>query len=343
MVSVPGHDVRRPRAMPNESLVLFTLATIVIVAAAASLLWGAGPSAARTFLPALAKTDPKIVGVIFWEIRVPRTALALMVGFTLGVTGAALQGFLRNPLAEPGLVGASSGAALGAVAVFYFGLFGSGVIALPFGGVAGALAALGILYGLAGGAPSVTTLILAGVAINAVAGALTSLLLNLAPNPFALYEIYFWLMGSVSDRGLEHVALAAPFMILGLAAIFATARGLDALTLGEDVAASLGIRMKRLRLAVIGGTGLAVGAGVAVTGVIGFVGLIVPHLVRPFVGHVPSKSLIPSGLAGAALLTFADLLVRLLPGQELKLGVVTALIGGPFFLMLILKRRSELT
>jgi len=326
----------------SEVLVLLTLIGIVVIAAAASLLWGAGPSAARTFLPALAKTDPKIVGVILWEIRVPRTALALMVGFTLGVTGAALQGFLRNPLAEPGLVGASSGAALGAVAVFYFGLFGSGVVALPFGGAIGALAALAILYGLAGGTPSVTTLILAGVAINAAAGALTSLLLNLAPNPFALYEVLFWLMGSVSDRGLEHILLAAPFMIIGLAAIFATARGLDALTLGEDVAQSLGVHMKRLRYAVIGGTGLAVGAGVAVTGVIGFVGLIVPHLVRPFVGHVPSKTLLPSGLAGAAMLTLSDLLVRLLPGQELKLGVVTALIGGPFFLMLILKRRSEL-
>jgi len=326
----------------SEVLVLFTLIGIVVIAAAASLLWGAGPSAARTFLPALAKTDPKIVGVILWEIRVPRTALALIVGFTLGVTGAALQGFLRNPLAEPGLVGASSGAALGAVAVFYFGLFGSGVVALPFGGAIGALAALAILYGLAGGTPSVTTLILAGVAINAAAGALTSLLLNLAPNPFALYEVLFWLMGSVSDRGLEHILLAAPFMIIGLAAIFATARGLDALTLGEDVAQSLGVHMKRLRYAVIGGTGLAVGAGVAVTGVIGFVGLIVPHLVRPFVGHVPSKTLLPSGLAGAAMLTLSDLLVRLLPGQELKLGVVTALIGGPFFLMLILKRRSEL-
>ncbi|MFZ1991306.1 MAG: iron ABC transporter permease [Alphaproteobacteria bacterium] len=346
MVSLSNHDEvgasTRTRAR-SEWIVLLTLTALVVIAAAASLLWGAGPSAARTFLPALAKADSKIVGVIFWEIRVPRTALALMVGFTLGVTGAALQGFLRNPLAEPGLVGASSGAALGAVAVFYFSLFGSGVIALPFGGAIGALAALAILYGLSGSAPSVTTLILAGVAINAAAGALTSLLLNLAPNPFALYEVLFWLMGSVSDRGLEHVALAAPFMIIGLTAIFMAARGLDALTLGEDVAQSLGVHMKRLRLAVIGGTGLAVGAGVAVTGIIGFVGLIVPHLVRPFVGHVPSKTLLPSGLAGAAMLTLADLLVRLLPGQELKLGVVTALIGGPFFLMLILRRRSELT
>ena len=332
-----------PRSADSSALVLLALVALVVVAAAASLLWGSGPSAARTFLPSLAKTDPSIVGTIFWEIRVPRTALALMVGFTLGLTGAALQGFLRNPLAEPGLLGASSGAALGAVAVFYFGLFGSGIIALPFGGVAGALAALGILYGLAGGAPSVATLILAGVAINAAAGALTSLLLNLAPNPFALYEILFWMMGSVSDRGLEHVAIAAPFMIIGLATIMVYARGLDALTLGEDVAASLGVNLKHLRLAIIAGSGIAVGGAVAVTGVIGFVGLIMPHLVRPLTGHLPSRSLIPSGLAGAALLTFADLLVRLLPGQELKLGVVTALIGGPFFLALILKRRSELT
>ena len=344
MVSVVGHDKESASAeRSNESVALIILIALVLGAAALSLLFGAGPSAGHTFLPVLAKTDPKIAGVILWEIRVPRTALALMVGFTLGLTGAALQGFLRNPLAEPALIGASSGAALGAVAVFYFGLFGSGVIALPFGGVAGALAALAILFGLVGGAPSVTTLILAGVAVNAAAGALTSLLLNLAPNPFAYYEISFWMMGSVADRGLDHVALAAPFMIAGLGAVLWTARGLDALTLGEDVAASLGVHLKRMRLAVIGGTGLAVGAGVAVTGVIGFVGLVVPYLVRPFVGHVPSKSLVPSGLAGAALLTFADLLVRLLPGQQLQLGVVTALIGGPFFLMLILKRRSEIT
>jgi iron complex transport system permease protein len=322
--------------------VIAGLGALVIAAAAASLAVGSGPLAARTWLPALAATDPAMARVILWEIRVPRTALSLLIGFSLGLTGAALQGFLRNPLAEPGLVGASSGAALGAVLVFYFGLMSAGSFVLPLGGIAGALVALVILYALAGDAPSVTTLILAGVALNAAANAITALALNLAPNPFAVYEILFWLLGSVSDRGLQHVAMAAPFVVVGSLAIFATARGLDVLALGEDVAASLGVNLKRLRLAVIGGAGLAVGAGVAVSGMIGFVGLVVPHLVRPLVGHQPSRVLLPSALLGAALLTFADLAVRLLPGRELKLGVVTALIGAPFFLALILRRRREL-
>jgi iron complex transport system permease protein len=329
--------------LKSEQFLIGGLIALVAVAAAASLLIGSGPFAARTWLPSLVATDPAMAGVILWEIRVPRTALALLIGFSLGLTGAALQGYLRNPLAEPGLVGASSGAALGAVLVFYFGLMGAGSFMLPLGGIAGALAALGILTALAGGAPSVTTLILAGVAINAAANALTSLALNLAPNPFAVYEILFWLLGSVSDRGIEHVAMAAPFIIGGTIAILATARGLDALALGEDVAASLGIDLKRLRLTVIGGSGVVVGACVAVSGMIGFIGLVVPHLVRPLVGHRPSRVLVPSALAGAALLTFADLAVRVLPGRELKLGVVTALIGAPFFLALILRKRRELT
>jgi iron complex transport system permease protein len=330
-------------SIPRETTFHITLIAVVLIAAAASLLIGSGPIAGRTFLPSLAATDPKAASVIFWQIRVPRTALSLLVGFCLGFTGAAMQGYLRNPLAEPGLVGASSGAALGAVCVFYFGAVGAGLWVLPFGGIAGALIAMGLLFALAGGAPSVTTLILAGVAINAAAGALTSLALNLAPNPFALYDILFWMLGSVSDRSLEHVYIAAPFILVGCAAIFVLRRGLDALTLGEEAAAGLGVDMKRLRIALVGGSGLAVGAAVAVTGVIGFVGLIVPHLVRPFVRHVPSKTLIPAGLAGAAMLTFADLFVRLLPGPELKLGVVTALVGGPFFLALILRYRSEMT
>lgn len=327
----------------REAVAISALCALVLAAAVASLTVGSGPFAARTWLPSLAVTDPAMARVIFWEIRVPRTALALLIGFSLGLTGAALQGFLRNPLAEPGLVGASSGAALGAVLVFYFGLLGVSPFVLPLGGIVGALFALGILYALAGDAPSVTTLILAGVALNAAANALTSLALNLAPNPFAVYEILFWLLGSVSDRGIEHVAMAAPFIVAGSAAILMTARGLDALALGEDVASSLGVNLKRLRLVIIGGAGLAVGAGVAVSGMIGFVGLVVPHLVRPFVGHRPSKALLPSGLLGAALLTLADLTVRLLPGRELKLGVVTALLGAPFFLMLILRRRRDLT
>lgn len=341
--AAPGSSAFAHGGNGGARLLIAALLILTIVAAGASLLIGSGPMAARTWLPSLAASDAAMARVIFFEIRLPRTALALLIGFALGLTGAALQGFLRNPLAEPGLVGASSGAALGAVLVFYFGLMGLGSFMLPLGGIAGALAALGVLYALAGGAPSVTTLILAGVAINALANAMTTLALNLAPNPFAVYEILFWLLGSVSDRGLEHLAMAAPFVAIGAAAILLARRGLDALALGEEAAQSLGVDLKRLRLAVIGGSGLAIGACVAVSGMIGFVGLVVPHLVRPFVGHRPSRVLLPSALAGAALLTLADLALRLVPGPELKLGVVTALIGAPFFLALILGgRRSEI-
>lgn len=284
--------------------------------------------------------DPELTVLILQEIRLPRALLGLLVGATLGLTGAALQGLLQNPLAEPGLIGASSGAAFGAVLVFYFAL--AGTFAVPFGGVIGALIALGILYGLAGRNPSLSTLILAGVAISAFASALTSLALNLAASPYAALEIVFWMMGSLADRSMDHVLFALPFMIIGWGLVGSTARALDALSLGEDTAFSLGFHPASVKARAVLGTGLAVGAAVSVTGVIGFVGLVVPHLMRPVVGHAPASLLVPSALGGAALTLAADLLVRLpVSGPEWKLGVVTALIGAPFFLYLILRNRQE--
>jgi len=300
---------------------------------------------------ALAEDAPGVAATIFWEVRLPRMLLGLTVGLALGLAGAALQGLTRNPLAEPGLLGASSGAAFGAVITFYFGLTAVSSLALPIGGVLGAFGALGLLFLLAGARPSVTTLILAGVAINAFAGALTSLALNLAPNPWAVSEIVFWTMGSLADRSLDHVFLATPLIALGCLCLAVTGRGLDALALGEDTAKTLGQDPERVKYLVIIGTGLAVGAAVSVTGVIGFVGLVVPHLIRPLIGYRPGASLLPSALAGAALLLTADLAVRLagplfdlkLGFSELKIGVLTALIGAPFFLWLLLRGRRELT
>lgn len=290
----------------------------------------------------LAGVPDDIARLIFWEIRLPRVLLGLMIGAVLGLSGAALQGLLRNPLAEPGLIGTSGGAALGAVVMFYFGLAASFPLALPLGGIAGALIALGLLFGLAGRAPGITTLILAGVAVNAFAGALTALALNLAPNPFAVLEIVFWTMGSLSDRSMDHVALAAGPCAMGAVLMLGCGRGLDALTLGEDAAASLGHPVRRLQVLVLLGAGLAVGAAVSVAGVIGFIGLVVPHLVRPFASHLPGRLLLPSALAGAALLTAADLAVRVIPtGGELKIGVLTALIGAPFFLHLLFRVRRD--
>ena len=231
--------------------------------------------------------------------------------------------------------------ALGAVVVFYFGLFG-GAMAVPLGGFVGALGALLLLYLMAGRSGDVMTLILAGIAINAFTGALTSLALNLAPSPWAALEIVFWMLGSLADRSMDHVAFAAPFALAGAALILTTGRALDALSLGQDTARSLGFSPQATTIRVILGTGLAVGALVSVTGMIGFVGLVVPHLLRPWVGHHPSRLLLPSALAGAAILLAADILVRLpLRGPELKLGVVTALVGAPFFLHLILQARRS--
>jgi iron complex transport system permease protein len=312
------------------------LGVLALAAAALSLLLGRSSGG-----PTLGFGGPELEGVILREIRLPRTLLALLVGGTLGLCGAALQGLLRNPLAEPGLLGASSGAALGAVLVFYFGLAGGESLLLPLGAVAGSLLSLALLYALAGKSSDLLTVVLAGIAINAFTAALTSLVLNFAPSPYAALEILFWMLGSLADRSLVHVWLALPLMVPGWLLVIAAARGLDALTLGEETAASLGFDPRRTQWLVVTGTALAVGGAVAVTGVVGFVGLVVPHLLRPWVGHHPSRLLLPSFLGGALLATLADCAIRLMPpGPELKLGVVTALLGAPFFLRLVISSRS---
>jgi len=290
---------------------------------------------------ALAGRD-SIEALALVQLRLPRAILGASIGFTLGLSGAAMQGLLRNPLADPGVIGVSGGAAFGAVAAFYTGLSAAFALALPLGGVAGAILSALALYGLAGRGAGTTTLILAGVAINSFTGALTSLALNLSPNPYAVFEIMFWLMGSLADRSLPQVALALPLMVVGWIAMLSSARALDALTLGEDTAESLGFDLRRLRWKLVAGSALAVGASVAVAGAIGFVGLVVPHLLRPWVGHRPGRLLLASGFGGALALVVADLGVRVLPLQpELKLGVLTALVGAPFLLALVFRARRD--
>jgi iron complex transport system permease protein len=278
--------------------------------------------------------------VIVQELRIPRTLLGLFVGASLGIAGAGLQGLLRNPLAEPGVLGISNSAALGAVATLYTGLAAAAPLALPAAAMAGALVAMLVLYGLAGREANVQTLILAGVAISSLAGALISVALNLAPSAHATTEILFWLLGSLSDRGMNHVQWGLPFMAIGIGLLLSAGRALDALSLGEETARSLGFNLAALRLRVIAGATLAVGAGVAVSGSIGFVGLVVPHILRPLVGYRPARLLPASALGGAILLLLADMGLRLASDHvDLKLGVVTALVGAPFFLHLVLKTR----
>ena len=285
---------------------------------------------------------PTLPALVLWELRLPRAMLGALVGFSLGLSGAALQGLLRNPLAEPGVIGVSSAAAFGAVLTFYSGLSASFALALPLGGIAGAILATLLLFILLARGAGTATLILAGVALNSFAGAPTALALNLAPNPYAALEIVFWLMGSLADRSLNHVLLALPLMLVGWGLLLSTAPALDALTLGEDTAASLGVDLAWLRARLIGGTALAVGSAVAVAGAIGFVGLVVPHLLRPLVGNRPGRLLLVSGFGGAILVLLADTALRLAPIRpELKLGVVTALIGAPFLFSLVDRMRRE--
>jgi iron complex transport system permease protein len=281
--------------------------------------------------------------LIFWEIRLPRAALGALVGATLGLAGAALQGYLRNPLAEPTLLGVSGGAALGAVLAIHLGLSQVLSLALPVGGLLGAAAALLAVAALAGLRGGPLTLILAGLAVSATATALISLALNLSRNPFASIEMVFWMMGSLSDRSLTQVWLGAPLMLAGMGLLMLVGRALDALTLGEDAALSLGIDARRTRRNIIVGVALSVGAATAITGVIGFVGLLVPHALRPSIGHRPGLLLPASLIGGAAFLLLADIALRLLePWAEVRIGVLTALFGAPFFIWLVLKTRSEL-
>lgn len=268
--------------------------------------------------------------------------IALFAGATLGLCGAVMQGLLRNPLASPGLIGSASGAALGAVSVLYFGLHLVHPQAVPLAGMLGSLLATSLVYILAGRDSNVTTLILAGVAINAMATAGLSLLLNFAPSPFAMRELVLWTLGDLSDRSFADFAVMLPCTLLGWVLLIGIGRQLDALTLGERTAKSLGVNPARLRWRVLIAVSLAVGASVATTGMIGFIGLVVPHLLRPFVGYEPRRLLFVSALGGAAMLLAADIGVRLLPTPTtLKVGVLTALVGAPFFLHLILKSRRD--
>lgn len=320
---------------------LLTVLTVVVALSfLASLMVGTSGIGWPDVQGVLRSEADTTAALILWELRLPRALLGAVVGASLALSGACLQGFLRNPLAEPGIIGISSASALGAVVAIYTGLALLVPVALPLLAIGCSLLAVLALQSLArsGGA---LTLILAGVAISSLCAALTSLALSISPNPFASLEIVFWLLGSITDRSMAHFWLIAPFIATGWLLLALTARPLDALTLGTETAISLGVNLPRLRMLVTVGAACCVGAATAVSGVIGFVGLVVPHLLRPLVGYQPSRLLPASALGGAALLLIADVVVRLLTTEsEIRLGVVTALVGVPFFFYLVIRSRS---
>jgi len=318
------------------------LAVLVLLATLISLVTGSEAIPLFQALRESLDAHPGVAGLILTELRLPRTGVALVAGASLGLCGALMQSLLRNPLASPGLIGSANGAALGAVICLYSGLAGIAGYALPLGGMLGALLATFSVYLLAGRDSGSLTLILAGVAVNAFALSLISLLLNLAPSPYAVQEITLWMLGSLANLSRNELWLLLPGSLLGWLLVARQGQALDLLGLGEETALSMGVDLTALRRRLFLATALAVGSAVSVTGAIGFIGLVVPHLLRPLVGYQPSRLLLPSALGGALLLLAADLVVRLLPAQtEIKVGVVTALLGAPFFVRLIVKNRGR--
>ncbi|AIT07780.1 ABC transporter permease [Sphingomonas taxi] len=308
---------------------LFAVAALSVAAGKVWVPWDAWTAA-----------DPR--SIIIVELRLPRTVLALVVGAALGLSGAVMQGYLRNPLADPGLFGVSTGAAFGAVLALYFG-YAAQMWLLPGFALVGAGVTMALLALIAGRSGSLILFTLAGMILTSIFGSLTSLAISLAPTPFVSSQIVTWLLGALTDRSWDDVKVAAPLVTVGAALLFATGRSLDALTLGEQAARSMGVDPARLQWLVIAGVALTVGASVATAGQIGFVGLIVPHMVRPFAGHRPSAILLPSALGGALLLTLADALVRIVPTvSELRLGIAMSMLGGPFFLYLLIAMRRRL-
>lgn len=323
-------------------LVLAVLGVSAVILFLTSLAVGPAQAGFVTSLSALFSDDGALT-LVMREIRLPRAILGLMIGATLGLSGAVLQGYLRNPLAEPGLLGVSASASLGAVLAIYTGFSVAFPLGLPLAALAGAVLAVLLVRVMAGPGGGTLTVILAGIAISAFAGAMTSLALNLSSNPFAALEIVFWMLGSLSDRSMTHVWLALPFMLVGCTMMVFLARPLDLLTLGSDAAASLGVDMRRVQFLAVFGTAASVGAATAVAGAIGFVGLIVPHVLRPLVGALPSRLLPASALGGACVLLAADICVRIVaPERDIKLGVLTALVGAPFFLWLVWRTRRQM-
>ncbi len=327
--------------LSHSVIVCNGLILALVFAIGASCLLGTTDIPAGQIVAALLGQSDAQTRLIVWEIRLPRVLAALVVGFALSISGAALQGLLRNPLAEPGVLGVSATASLAATIAIYWGLASLSPWVLPLASIFGALLATALLALIAPRVGSVVTLILVGVGISSLAGALMSLLLNLAPNPFTLSDMINWMMGSVANRSFLDLAFGLPFFAIGLLLLLVSGRGLRALTLGEESARAIGLDVGRSRFFVVAGAGLMTGAAVAIAGAVGFVGIIAPHLVRPLVGHDPARTLIPSGLLGGLILVLADIIARLAPTQqELKLGVVAALLGAPIFIAIAAKRTA---
>jgi iron complex transport system permease protein len=331
----------------------FRLYVILALALIPAFFWGLLRGSARFspeeiyrgFLYLLRGEGDKTAAAILFSIRLPRLLLAMGVGASLGVSGAAFQGLFRNSLADPYIIGASSGASLGAGLALAFGLS----LKIPFSPVplcafAGSLAAVFLAFAIsraAGNPPPAAALLLAGTSIGALFSGLLSLVLVIRDR--SLYQVYYWLLGSLGGTGWRELRSLLPVMAAGSLIVFLSIRPLDLLIQGEETAESLGLEVNRARLFIITGASLAAAAAVSAAGVIGFVGLIAPHGVRLFTGPAHRRLLPASALAGALILVLADTLARTIAAPiEIPLGIITSLAGAPFFLYLLAKHGRSL-
>ena len=316
---------------------------LLLVCAFSSLFFGQAPLDAGQIVTGLFSDDNEALATIVRDLRLPRIVIGICAGASMGLAGAALQGLLRNPLADPGIIGISASAGLGAVTAIYLGIAALSPIAIPVMAMGFAFLSIVMLFALASRDGRVLTLILSGIGINSLATACISLVMNFAPTPMSLRDMVFWLLGSLENRTTEDMLMLLPFVLIGCFFLAGVGRGLNALALGEDAAHSLGINLNVLRWQVVLGTALCVGASVAVCGTIAFIGLVVPHIMRAFFGSEPRNILLPSAIGGAILLTMADIATRVPVGHtQLKLGVLTAFIGAPVFLYIIYRSRETI-
>lgn len=324
-----------------DRLLLPVLITASVFAVFMACLLGSTPLPADRVIAAFFGGADVGDRLVVWQIRLPRAIAAFITGAALGISGAALQGLLRNPLAEPGVLGVSASASLFATFSLYYGIAALSPWVLPVSAIAGALAATVLIALAAIRTRSVVTLILIGVGLSSFSGAAMTLLMNLAPNPFSLSDMINWMLGSVANRSFQEVGLVTPFILAGGGILLMSRRGLSALTLGEEAATGVGLNLRNQRILTVLGAGLATGGSVALAGAIGFAGIVAPHIIRPLVKHDPARSLIPSALLAGLFLVLADVGVRLLPtSNELKLGVVAALVGAPAFVWIAMRRRA---
>ncbi len=328
------------RAGRDQVLLVVVLSFLLFAAFAGSLIIGPVSIPVSVVFNALFFGDDDAAAIVR-EVRLPRAALSTFVGAALGLCGAAAQSLTRNPLADPAIFGAPQAAALGAVCLLYFGYAEANSPALLAASIGGAALSFTLVFLLVRNRFSVISVLLAGLALGSLFSAGVSIALSLSPNPFAMAEIVFWLMGSFADRSLLHVLISAPALLIGCVILLSCGGAFRALSLGEDTASSMGFNPGLATAYTAIGLALAIGAATAVSGSIAFVGLMAPHLVRTYCNGDPKALLIPSMLSGALLMTSADVLVRLIPStNEIPVGVITAILGAPFFLYLVTSRRA---